>query len=173
MSTFETKDSGKRVQFDSGMQRDVTDGKVMWRLVYSGPMLTRWAELLTRGAVKYDADNWMKANGQAELDRFRDSAARHFAQWMVGDTDEDHAAAVIFNINGAEYVKAKMAPAFSFDHADGGKINVYRGEAPDVQPRCNPAAADLVSTFGPRPLRPASLGEAALKYDDLKPGLTD
>jgi hypothetical protein len=103
-----TKDSGQRQKFASGMQRDVQEGKTLWHLVASGPMLRRWAELLTRGAVKYEADNWMKAEGQAELDRFRASAFRHFMQWYYGDTDEDHAAAVFFNINGAEYVKGKL-----------------------------------------------------------------
>jgi predicted oxidoreductase len=29
-------------------------------------------------------------------------------QWFLGDRDEDHAAAVLFNINGAEYVREKM-----------------------------------------------------------------
>lgn len=106
--TFGTKDSGERIVFDSGMIRDVATGKTMWALVFSGPMLRRWAELLTRGAVKYARDNWMRADGHAELDRFRDSAARHFAQWMAGDADEDHAAAVFFNINGAEYVRDKL-----------------------------------------------------------------
>jgi len=106
--TFETKDSGARMEFDSGMVRDTQEGKTKWHLVFSGPMLRRWAELLTRGADKYDDDNWMKAEGAAELARFRASAARHFAQWMNGDRDEDHAAAVFFNLNGAEYVRERM-----------------------------------------------------------------
>jgi hypothetical protein len=105
---FETKDSGKRVQFDSGMQRDVTDGKTLWHLVASGPMLKRWAGLLTRGAIKYDADNWMKASGEAEAKRFKESAFRHFMQWYYGGYDEDHAAAVIFNVNGFEYVNERV-----------------------------------------------------------------
>ena len=71
-------------------------------------MLKRWAELMTRGAEKYDDDNWMKANSMAEYTRFRQSAARHFEQWLAGDRDEDHAAGVIFNINGAEYVKERL-----------------------------------------------------------------
>ncbi len=29
-------------------------------------------------------------------------------QWYGGNTDEDHAAAVIFNINGWEYVSEKL-----------------------------------------------------------------
>jgi hypothetical protein len=102
---FETKDSGERKVFDSGMQRDTTTGKTDYALVASGPMFKRWAELMTRGAIKYDRNNWLKASGTPELERFRESAFRHFVQWFFGEKDEDHAAAVFFNINGAEYVK--------------------------------------------------------------------
>ena len=112
---FETKDSGNRVIFDSGMQRDVTEGKTKWHLIRSGPMLKRWAELMTRGAEKYDDDNWMKANSSEELNRFAESAFRHFMQWYEGDTDEDHAAAVIFNINGREYVNDMMNERWNED----------------------------------------------------------
>lgn len=106
--SFETKDSGKREQFTSGMVRDTQDGKTNFALVADGPLLKRWAELMTRGAVKYEKRNWMKAGGEAEYDRFRESAFRHFMQWYNGDIDEDHAAAVAFNINGAEYVNDKL-----------------------------------------------------------------
>ena len=106
---YTTKDSGERQQFASGMQRDVTEGKIKWHLVFSGPMLERWAKLMTRGAEKYDDNNWMKADSADEHDRFKQSAFRHFMQWYSGDTDEDHAAAVVFNINGTEYVKDRIA----------------------------------------------------------------
>lgn len=105
---YTIKDSGVREQYESGMVRDTADDKVMWGLVYDGPMLKRWAIHLTKGAKKYAKRNWMKAAGEAELDRARDSAARHFAQYMAGEVDEDHAAAVIFNLNLAEYVKEKL-----------------------------------------------------------------
>lgn len=95
--------------FTSGMQRDTSEGKINYSLVYDGPMLTRWAALLTRGAIKYLVRNWMKGDGQEEFNRARESAARHFAQWMQGDTDEDHAAAVYFNINAAEYYAERIA----------------------------------------------------------------
>lgn len=103
--SFGIKDSGKRMEFESGMVRDVTEGKTRFDLVLDGPMFWRWAEHLTKGAEKYDARNWMKAAGLAEYERFRESAARHFFQWFSGDVDEDHAAAVFFNINGAEFVQ--------------------------------------------------------------------
>jgi hypothetical protein len=109
---FEIKDSGVREEFTSGMQRDTASGKPDFELVFNGPMLERWAEHLTKGQAKYPdpepgVANWTRAAGILEQIRFRKSAARHFLQWMRGDTDEDHASAVFFNINGYEYVRAK------------------------------------------------------------------
>ncbi len=106
MAKFKTKDSGKRKEFESGMVRDTEDNKPRYDLVYF-PMFKRWAELMDRGAKKYGKRNWEKANGEEELDRFRASAFRHFIQWLDNEQDEDHAAAVFFNISGAEMVKNK------------------------------------------------------------------
>jgi hypothetical protein len=106
--TFLVKDSGKREEFDSGMVRDVAEDKTDYSLILDGPMAERWADHLTKGAVKYEKRNWMKAAGNAELQRFRESAVRHFFQWYFGYEDEDHAAAVFFNINGAEYVQKRL-----------------------------------------------------------------
>jgi hypothetical protein len=104
---FEVKDGGERIEYASGMQREPATDKIQYDLVYEGPLLRRWAIHLTKGALKYARNNWMKANSVEELERFRASAARHFAQWMSGDMDEDHAAAVIFNMNGVEYIRAQ------------------------------------------------------------------
>lgn len=113
---FIVKDSGKRQQFDSGMVRDVQDNKVDISRVFDGPMLYRWADHITKGAVKYPdikpgVPNWTLAAGEAELVRFKKSAARHFYQWINGDNDEDHAAAVMFNLNGYEFVLEKLKNA--------------------------------------------------------------
>lgn len=102
-----TKDSGKRVAFDSGMVRDVQDDKPRYDLL-DMDLLTRWAELMARGASKYGENNWKKAEGQAELDRFKASALRHCIQWFREDRTEDHAAAVCFNLAGAEMVRTKL-----------------------------------------------------------------
>lgn len=106
---FTIKDSGKREEYKSGMVRDTTEGKTMWSLVADGPMLKRWAEHLTKGAIKYAVRNWMKADGDEEMNRAKDSAFRHFMQWLSGETDEDHAAAVFFNINEVEYIKGRKS----------------------------------------------------------------
>lgn len=110
-TNFGLKDSGVREVYDSGMVRDTTTDKTLWALVYDGPMLKRWAEHLTKGAKKYTERNWMKAESEVEYNRARDSAARHFAQWMNHKVDEDHAAAVLFNINLAEYILEKRDAA--------------------------------------------------------------
>lgn len=114
MSGFITKDSGERASFDSGMVRDTQTGKARFDLLipagvpYSELMLTRWADLMARGAEKYSARNWELAAGQEELDRCLASAFRHFMQYIAGETDEDHAAAAFFNISAAETIKYKM-----------------------------------------------------------------
>lgn len=105
---YQIKDSGERKQFNGGMVRDTSDNKVDYTLIRDGVMYKRWAIHMTKGAQKYEKRNWMKANGLEELDRFKESAARHFEQWLNGDVDEDHGAAVMFNINGYETLKSKL-----------------------------------------------------------------
>lgn len=110
MSTdFITKDSGERQTFETGMVRDTATAKARYDLTYL-PMFKRWAELMGRGAQKYGERNWEKARTQAEYNRFRESAFRHFMQWFNGENpEEDHAAAIFFNVSGAEYVKERLA----------------------------------------------------------------
>jgi hypothetical protein len=109
-----TKDSGKRQEYPSGMRRDLQEGKPNFYLIlpkdipYDAQLLTRWASLMTRGVEKYGIRNWEKARSEEELERFKSSAFRHFIQWLCEEDDEDHAAAVLFNINAAEYLKTKL-----------------------------------------------------------------
>lgn len=108
------KDSGERLNFASGMVRDIQTDKPRFDLVipkgmpYTELMLTRWAELLRKGAIKYAERNWELADSDDELERAYASAFRHFIQWFTGETDEDHAAAVFFNITEVEYIKWKQ-----------------------------------------------------------------
>ncbi|GLY55348.1 dATP/dGTP diphosphohydrolase domain-containing protein [Lentzea sp. NBRC 102530] len=132
MSEYTTKDSGSRAEFANGGVRDSQAGKARFDLVcpvnvpYQAQMLTRWAELMGRGAEKYADRNWEQFSDQAALDRAKSSAFRHFMQWFTGaedtvphehsdgcepecvieldDVTEDHAAAVFFNVMAAEYV---------------------------------------------------------------------
>ena len=111
---FKTKDSGTRLNYESGMQRDADDSKARFDLIfplgipYKDQIITRFAELMNRGQQKYSARNWEKAEGKKEMDRFKESALRHMIQWYCGEDDEDHAVAVFFNIMGYETTSHKL-----------------------------------------------------------------
>ena len=109
---FITKDSGVRQDYNSGMRRDLQDGKPRYDLMiaigHDHDMITRFAEMLERGMDKYGYRNWEKADSEEELIRFKASAFRHFIQWFKEIEDEDHAAAVFFNINAVEFLKDKL-----------------------------------------------------------------
>jgi hypothetical protein len=111
---FTVKDSGKRMEYPTGMVRDTTEGKARFDLVmpkgqpYADQMLTRWAMQMTRGADKYGIRNWEKASTKDEYERFMGSAHRHLMQWLCDERDEDHAAAVFFNVAAAEFVRGKL-----------------------------------------------------------------
>ncbi len=112
-SHFEIEDSGEQVEFDGGMVRDIGRVKVRFFRVLAGPMLRRWAEHLHKGQIKYPdvspgVANWTLAKGEEELQRFKESALDHMIAWLRGETSEDHASGIYFNVNGAEYVKEVM-----------------------------------------------------------------
>lgn len=117
VSGYITKDSGQREEYASGMRRDTQEGKPRFDLLFvddlpmQEQLLTRWAQLMERGATKYGEKNWQLANSQEELARFRASAARHFFQWMMGEVDEDHAAAVCYNLSSYIYLDWKLKNA--------------------------------------------------------------
>ncbi len=105
---YSIKDSGEREEFESGMVRDTAENKIDYTLAFDGPLLDRYASHLTEGAKKYAKRNWMQARGPEEMERFMESATRHFRQWQRRDTDEDHFSSTVFNMNGFEYVEAQL-----------------------------------------------------------------
>lgn len=112
---FVTLDSGEREVRPSGYTRDTENGKARFDLLlpldvpYGEQFLTRVADLLGRGASKYSARNWELADDAASLERYKSSAYRHLVQFLAGEVDEDHAAAVVFNLLGHETLKYKLA----------------------------------------------------------------
>lgn len=110
---FIVKDNGTREELAGGMRRSNADDKTDYTLAFDGPLFERWAIHLTKGGRIYTKRNWMLAGSEkdpakreATKQRYRESLTRHFIQYLRGDTDEDHAAAILFNINGLEYMKA-------------------------------------------------------------------
>jgi hypothetical protein len=97
---FVVKDSGTRQEYASGMRRDTQDGKPDYTLI-DRAFLKRWAMHMVKGKAKYGEDNWRLASSEEELKRFQKSALRHLIQWLDGEDEEDHAAAVAFNVAAA------------------------------------------------------------------------
>lgn len=131
--SFEINDSGARQEFGGGMVRDTTEGKTNFLNALFGPMFRRYAEHLTKGRGKYPdpepgVPNWTLAEGEEEFLRAKESALRHMILWLEGARDEDHAAAVIFNVNLAEYVLMKAG-------ARGEYINPALGASIDLAPK--------------------------------------
>lgn len=107
------EDSGQRVTFSSGSMRDPSEGKIKWSRIHIGPMARRWAQHLTTAEAKYPdpepgVANFSLIHTEEERIRYRESALRHFMSWYHGETNEDHASAVFFNVNGVEIIKAKQ-----------------------------------------------------------------
>lgn len=90
MPEYITKDSGQREHFKDGAMRDRREGKGRYDLL-SPIALKRLAGLYERGSLKYDDRNWEKG---MPMTRVFDSMIRHAYQWLAGEGDEDHLAAV-------------------------------------------------------------------------------
>lgn len=95
MVDFDTvQDSGVREEMDSGSQRDTRKGKGRYDLLPTRA-IRRLAQHFENGATKYGDRNWEKGQPTS---RYLDSAMRHLFAVLEGKTDEDHAAAVMWNI---------------------------------------------------------------------------
>lgn len=99
MNKFIIKDSGKRKIYESGAVRDTNEGKIRYDLI---PIecLKRLAEHYTKGAKKYEENNWKKG---IPTERFIESAWRHWAEYLFGEKGEDHLSALVFNVFGIMY----------------------------------------------------------------------
>ena len=86
-------DSGKRSEFETGAVRDAMQGKGLPSLL-PRDALRLAAKRFEDGANKYGRDNWQKG---IPMSRYVDSLYRHLWSMMDGDTEEDHAGAVVWN----------------------------------------------------------------------------
>lgn len=108
MSEFVTKIEGEMGQSVSGVKRTIKTYFDRYDLVPLF-MLKRWAELYGRGAIAHGENNWEKSSTQEDYNGFKRSFLHHVFQYLIGEKpEEDHAAAIMFNLAGMEHVKAKL-----------------------------------------------------------------
>jgi hypothetical protein len=98
------KDSGERRQFDTGAVRDRAVGKGRFDLIAT-QMMFRLARHYEAGAVKYSDRNWEKG---MPISVYVDAAMRHLIKYIAGWNDEDHAAAIVWNIAAIMFVEDEM-----------------------------------------------------------------
>ncbi|MEU7318444.1 hypothetical protein [Streptomyces sp. NPDC007083] len=117
---FPTKDSGSRDEHSPGMQREPDGDRPGFNLLvpeavsYDHHLLTCCPALMARSSVTCSPGNCERADSPAKVKRTRTIALRHSIRWMSGERDEDHAAAVVFNILATEttsHVVAQRAHA--------------------------------------------------------------
>lgn len=99
-------------QFDTGAQRDQAQGKLRMSLIPQQE-LNRVLKRYLDGAEKYGENNWIKG---MPLSVYFDCAHRHLDAWWRGEDDEDHAAAVVWNMLCAMYTETHA-------HEDYNKMN--------------------------------------------------
>lgn len=114
----EVKDSGKKQEFDTGSMRDTEDGKGDFSLL-PWIALRRFAIHLQNGAKKYTKHNWRKGQN---VSRYFSAAIRHLMKWWLCWDDEDHLAAVLFNVSAIveteEMVKRGKLPEKLLDRIE-------------------------------------------------------
>lgn len=87
-------DTGARTAFASGAVRDAMHGKGDPHAI--PPCFIRAvAKRFEDGRKKYGNGNWLKG---IPLSRYQDAVIRHVLAWAEGQTDEDHAGAVGWNV---------------------------------------------------------------------------
>lgn len=95
LSNLRIDDGGERINYGEGTaMREPSDGKGRFDLIspYALTRLAKWYEL---GAMKYAPRNWEKG---IPYSRCADSAMRHLVKFLMGMDDEDHLAAVAWNV---------------------------------------------------------------------------
>lgn len=118
------KDSGERTHFETGAQRDMHAGKGdMASLPWEA--LLRLSRHYEAGAQKYERWNFRKG---IPVSSFIDSACRHLAKYQCGCDDEDHLAAVAFNVLGAMLMENTRPEMQDLPMRDGRKTFNYFGE---------------------------------------------
>lgn len=169
---FDIKDSGTRTQFEGGMVRDADAGdKTDYTSVMFGPMFERWAVHCTKGRIKYPDSapgipNWTLASSIAEWLHARGSLLRHTMAFLRGETDEDHAAAIMFNVNVMEYVRERIGWAPDvFITAPVSEDNSGRFAGYGPRDAAAPSLDDIVNDATEQAL-PFSLTEALTLFDE-------
>lgn len=103
---METKNNWKNILYENWVKREDKTDKIRYDLIPT-EMLTRLAGLYTRWAKIY-WDRNMENGNLDYMETCKQSAWRHFIQWIEWQQDEDHAMALVWNIFTYEFLMKKL-----------------------------------------------------------------
>lgn len=130
------KDSGQRQKFKTGAVRDTQVGKPRYDLI-PPVALYRIAMHYGGGSIKYDEWNWAKG---IEFSRLFASMYRHLMQFAMGETDEDHMAAVVFGANSIMHFQELIKHNPELAHLDDMKSRIPNTD-------CLKALCEMMPTY--------------------------
>ena len=118
------KDSGERQEFDTGAVRDTQSGKPRYDLI---PPVAHYRVAMHYGggAEKYNEWNWAMG---IKFSRLFASMYRHLMQFAMGETDEDHMAAVVFGANCIMHFQELIKHNPELAHLDDMKSRIPNTE---------------------------------------------
>lgn len=97
-------DTGQRSNYETGAVRENVGGKGRFDLV-PFQALMRLAQHYENGRDKYSERNWEKG---MPISRYYDAAMRHLIKYGDGWNDEDHLAAVLWNVAAIMHHEAEL-----------------------------------------------------------------
>jgi len=91
---------------ENGGNRDSAEDKLDYTLLPI-PALNRITQHYVNGLKKYGRDNWKKLSTPDDIERYKQSMFRHLIQYLEGQDNEDHLAAVVWNAMALLYFEEK------------------------------------------------------------------
>lgn len=120
---YVTHQQGEQAVHSDGVRRDTQDNKTLYTLMFpkgvpmSEQLIVRVAELYTRGGAKHGKRNWENSRAEDTLEHHTEALWRHFMKFFFDVQDgEDHAAAIVWNVNAVDLTRRNLAKAAADEH---------------------------------------------------------
>ena len=141
---YHTRATGPRAEHTDGVVRDKQQGKIKYTLMFpegvpkKDQLIVRLAELYTRGGGRYGDRNWEGSRAPDTLAHHTEALWRHFMNFFFDVQDgEDHAAAIIWNINAVELTRRHIAEDLQDEKE--ALANLYKGQKEYIFPLPDPS----------------------------------
>lgn len=149
---FVTKASGTKAQHSDGVVRDTEEGKPRFDLMFpkgvpfEQQLMTRVAELYYRGGKTYGMRNWENSETEETLAHHEAALWRHMMKFYLGVKDgEDHAAAIVWNVNAVDLTRRKIAEKREADKTLGRETAGHSMDLDRLQDEAERLGFKLVS----------------------------